>query len=143
MIGRSAYHEPFRILTTADRDIYGDTHAVVKTRQQVVEEMVPFIEEQLAQGVSLNSITRHMLGLFHGCKGGKAFRRHLADNVHKPGSGVHTFLAAVEKVPEDIRQGTAASDNPKTPYSFGPRSAQSENSAESSSDTAATRVQVG
>lgn len=66
MIGRSAYHEPFRILGTADRDIYSDPHGFSKTRQQVVEEMLPFVEEQLAAGVSLNSITRHMFGLFHG-----------------------------------------------------------------------------
>ena len=66
MIGRSAYHEPFRILGTADREIYSDPHGFSKTRQQVVEEMLPFVEEQLAAGVSLNSITRHMFGLFHG-----------------------------------------------------------------------------
>jgi tRNA-dihydrouridine synthase A len=113
MIGRSAYHEPYRILASADAHIFGNMlGGYRKTRQEVVDEMVPFIEEQLAQGVSLNSMTRHMIGLFHGCQGGRKFRQYLSDNVHKKDSGVHTFLRAVQEVPEEVRYGTASSDNP-------------------------------
>lgn len=111
MIGRSAYYDPFRILGTADREIFGDTSGYEKSRQQVVEEMAPFIQEQLDNREHLNSITRHMMGLFNGCKGGKLYRRYLSDNVHLKGSGVDTFLAAVEKVPEDVREGLVE-DNP-------------------------------
>lgn len=113
MIGRAAYNTPFQVLAEADRDIYGED-VTPKTRQEVLEQMLPFIEEQLAEGVSLNSITRHMLGLFHGCKGGKAFRRHLSDNVHKDGSGIHTLMEAVERVPLAVRMGLVP-DNFKEP----------------------------
>ena len=113
MIGRAAYNTPFQVLATADRDIYGAC-TPPKTRQQIVEEMLPFIETELAAGTSLNSMTRHMLGLFHGCQGGRAFRRHLSDNVHRPGSGIHTLLEAVEKVPREVRLGLSPA-NPKPP----------------------------
>jgi tRNA-dihydrouridine synthase A len=59
--------------------------------------MIPFIEHHLENGVRLNTITKHMLGLFHGCNGGRAFRRYISDNVRKE-SGIDVFLAAVEKV---------------------------------------------
>ena len=58
-------------------------------------------------------------------QGGRAFRRYISDNVHKQGAGAHTLLAAVEQVPEDIRRGTALSDNPKTPYPYGKHSPDS------------------
>jgi len=73
--------------------------------------MAPFIQEQLDGGEHLNSITRHMLGLFNACPGGKQYRRHLSDHVHLKGSGVETLLQAVALVPEDVRldrvQGSA------------------------------------
>jgi len=103
MIGRSAYHEPYKILSRADMEIYNDVNGYHKSRQQIIEEMLPFIDEQLKAGVSLNSITRHMQGLFHGCPGGRAFRRHLSENVHKEGSGSHTLWRAVENIPEEVR----------------------------------------
>ena len=60
--------------------------------------MVPFIEEELAQGVYLNHITLHILGLFHGQPGGRQFRRHLSENAHRPGSGIEVVLDALDKV---------------------------------------------
>jgi len=103
MIGRSAYYDPFRILGTADRVMYGDASGFEKSRQQIVEEMAPFIQEQLEAGEHLNSVTRHMLGLFNACPGGKQYRQHLSEHVHLKGSGVHTLLDAVHKVPEPVR----------------------------------------
>ena len=104
MIGRSAYYDPFRLLGTADRLIYGHPAGVEKSRQQIVDDMVPFIQEQLDGGQHLNTMTRHMMGLFNGCPGGKAFRRHLSDHVHLPGAGVQTLLDAVAHVPEHVRR---------------------------------------
>lgn len=66
----------------------------------------------MAKGVHLKSITRHMLGLFHGCSGGRAYRRHLSDHAHKVDLGVGVFLEAVAKVPLEVRLGQVE-DNPK------------------------------
>jgi len=109
MIGRAAYHEPWNVLADADHLIYGEEDAP-KTRQDIVNRMVPFIQKNLEDGVPLNSMTRHMLGLFHGCNGGRAFRRHLSENVRQ-GTGVEVLLEAVEKVPLEIRLGQVE-DNP-------------------------------
>ncbi|WP_259806848.1 tRNA dihydrouridine(20/20a) synthase DusA [Aliiroseovarius crassostreae] len=99
MIGRAAYHSPGEVLLTADRDIY---HADVKpkSRHQVVEEMYPYIERQLAQGLRLNAITRHMLGLFSGRPGARMWRRSLSEEAHKSGAGIDVVQKALSYVPE-------------------------------------------
>lgn len=75
-------------------------------------------------------------------QGGKAFRRHISDHVHKEGAGAHTFLDAVEHVPEDIRRGTALSDNPKAPYPF-ERGKRPSSSGDASSDCVSSEVPAG
>ena len=96
MIGREAYHNPY-ILAEMDRMIYhqpGD----YRTRYEVVIAMLPYIKEQLANGVRLHSITRHMLGLFHGIKGAKAWRRHLSEQGPKARADENVVLQALELV---------------------------------------------
>ncbi|MTV38027.1 tRNA dihydrouridine(20/20a) synthase DusA [Duganella radicis] len=82
MLGREAYHNPF-VMANFDQRYYGDTSAP-KTREQVLEAMVPYIQAQLAQygplGLKLNSITRHMLGIMTGLPGARAFRQTLSDS---------------------------------------------------------------
>lgn len=85
MIGREAYQNPW-ILADADSRLFRSDESP-PTRRQVVERMLPYIERQHVQGVPVHRITRHMLGLFQGIKGGRAWRRHLSENVHKPGTG--------------------------------------------------------
>jgi tRNA-dihydrouridine synthase A len=86
MVGRAAYHNPYPLLAEADRRLYGDDHPV-PSRAEVVERMRPYIVEQLALGARLHTITRHMLGLYHGMPGGRAWRRHLGERAVKPGAG--------------------------------------------------------
>jgi tRNA-dihydrouridine synthase A len=93
MIGREAYQNPW-ILADADSELFGSP-VTQRTRQQVVEAMLPFIEEQLTAGVPLIQITRHMLGLFHGQYGGRAWRRHLSENAHLQAAGVDTLRDAL------------------------------------------------
>lgn len=96
MIGRAAYHNPTDILSTADREIFGagtDSDPV-----QVVQQMLPYIEEHLTQGGKLNQVTRHMLGLFAGKPGARAWRRYLSEHATKPGAGPDTVLAALQHV---------------------------------------------
>ena len=95
MVGREAYQNPW-MMAEAD-SLYGST-APVTSRIEAIEAMYPYIEEQLSKGVHLGYITRHLLGLFHGQRGGKQFRRYLSENAHKQGAGVETLKQAVTKV---------------------------------------------
>jgi tRNA-dihydrouridine synthase A len=96
MLGRAAYREPWRLLDV-DPELFGAAapHATMKG---VFAAMVPYIEEQLAQGAKLHSMTRHFVGAFHAVPGARAFRRHLAENGVKPGAGVEVLRDAVARV---------------------------------------------
>jgi tRNA-dihydrouridine synthase A len=104
MLGRAAYQEPWRLLQT-DPALFGET-APYASMQQVFEAMRPYIEDQLARGTRLHSITRHFVGAFHGVPGARAFRRHLAENGAKSGAGVNVLRDAIALV--DDRAGVAA-----------------------------------
>ncbi|MGD1858296.1 MAG: tRNA dihydrouridine(20/20a) synthase DusA [Leptolyngbyaceae cyanobacterium] len=103
MIGRAAYDTPY-IFASADRDIYGTDAAL--TRHQVAMAMLPYIARWTAQGTKLHSITRHMLQLFHGVPGSRAWKRYLTDNSCRPGAGVATVKAALAQVPDPISKNT-------------------------------------
>jgi tRNA-dihydrouridine synthase A len=81
MLGREAYHNPY-LMAGWDARFYGDA-APVRSREQVLAAMIPYIANQLKQhgqhGLKLNSITRHMLGLMAGLPGARAFRQLLSD----------------------------------------------------------------
>lgn len=82
MMGREAYHNPYA-MATYDARFYGDERAP-KTRIEVLEAMIPYIQAQLdlyaSRGLKLNSITRHMLGLMAGLPGARAFRQIMSDS---------------------------------------------------------------
>jgi tRNA-dihydrouridine synthase A len=106
MLGRAAYHEPWRLLS-ADPELFGEAapYAVMK---DVFAAMTPYIEDQLAQGVRLHSMVRHFLGAFHGVPGARAFRRHLAENGVKPGAGVNVLRDAIALVEDRVPASMAA-----------------------------------
>jgi tRNA-dihydrouridine synthase A len=106
MLGRAAYQEPWRLLA-ADPELFGAT-APYATMKDVFEAMMPYIEDQLAQGARLHSITRHFVGAFHGVPGARAFRRHLAENGVKPGAGVNVLRDAIALVEERVVAPIAA-----------------------------------
>lgn len=95
MIGRAAYQSPY-ILADADRRIFGEVSPPL-SREAIVEAFLPYVEDQLTCGVPLKSITRHMLGLFNGLPGARAWRRHLSEEAHKPGAGPDVIPAALER----------------------------------------------
>ena len=105
MLGRAAYHEPWRLLA-ADPDLFGETAPHV-TMKSVFEAMIPYIEGELSRGTRLHSITRHFVGAFHGVPGARAFRRHLAENGVKPDAGVNVLRDAIARV-EDLLEILAA-----------------------------------
>jgi tRNA-dihydrouridine synthase A len=86
MIGRAAYQRPGDILLAADRVIYGASHD--NTAETALDAMRPYIAAQLAQGVRLASVTRHMLGLFAGQPGARQWRRILSEQAHRAGAGL-------------------------------------------------------
>ena len=96
MLGRAAYHDP-EILLLVDAELFG-APAPVADAHAAVEAFVPYIEAHLSEGVRLSSMTRHILGLFAGRPGARAFRRHLATEAVKPGAGVDVLRAAVAHV---------------------------------------------
>jgi len=96
MLGRAAYQEPWRLLDV-DPELFGEA-APYATMKDVFEAMFPYIEDQLAQGARLHSMTRHFVGAFHGVPGARAFRRHLAEKGVKPGAGVEVLRDAVALV---------------------------------------------
>ena len=96
MIGRAAYHQPAEILSQADRRIYGDGD---DTRaEDAVAAMLPYIERHLVGGGRLHQISRHMLGLFAGRPGARAWRRVLSEGATQPGAGPELVEAALMHV---------------------------------------------
>jgi tRNA-dihydrouridine synthase A len=96
MMGRAAYQEPWRLLAV-DPVLYGES-APFASAKTAAEALVPYLERELAHGTRLHAITRHILGLFRGVPGARAFRRHLATEGVKPGAGIATFRAALALV---------------------------------------------
>lgn len=89
MLGRAAYQNPY-LLAEADRLFFGDPHPV-PSRQDIIREMLPYINTELARGTRLHAMTRHMLGLFHGMPGGRIWRRRLGESTVEPGAGLEVL----------------------------------------------------
>jgi tRNA-dihydrouridine synthase A len=106
MLGRAAYQEPWRLLTV-DPELFGEP-APYATMTDVFAAMLPYIEAQLVQGTRLHSMTRHFVGAFHGVKGARAFRRHLAENGVRAGAGVKVLVDAMALVDDGAAAAMAA-----------------------------------
>lgn len=96
MIGREAYQNPW-ILAEADRRLFGDDHPIL-SRHQIIEQLMPFAQREFAQGNSISRITRHILGLFQGQPGARAWRRHISENAHRKGATPDLIIQAAEMV---------------------------------------------
>ncbi|WP_430910384.1 tRNA dihydrouridine(20/20a) synthase DusA [Methylobacterium sp. sgz302541] len=96
MMGRAAYSDP-ALLIGVDPELFGEP-APVADPFAAVEAFAPYVAEALAQGVRLHAITRHMLGLFNGRPGARAWRRHLATAGTAPEAGLDTLRAAAAMV---------------------------------------------
>jgi tRNA-dihydrouridine synthase A len=97
MIGREAYHNPW-LLSLVDQMLYGEEPASI-TRHEIMEQFYPYVTAELEHDTYLGHITRHILGIFHGQKGGKRFRRYLSENAHKKGASIDVLKEAVNLVP--------------------------------------------
>jgi tRNA-dihydrouridine synthase A len=100
MLGRLAYQQPY-VMAEVDRRFFAAENGLA-SRRQIVTAFLPYIENELASGTPLARMTRHMIGLFHGEPGGRAYRRILSEEAHRPGATVdvlHRALAATERPP--------------------------------------------
>ena len=96
MLGREAYQNPF-ILNEVDAVFFG-TATNVQTRTETLKKFIPYIEQELERGTPLHHMTRHILGLYKGQKGGKNFRRHLSENSYKKTADIGVLLDAISYV---------------------------------------------
>ena len=96
MLGRAAYHTPY-LLAEVDRRFYGAA-SPAPTRGEVLERFLPYVERKLGEGVRLHQMTRHILGLFQGQPGARAFRRHLSERACRPGAGADVLREAARLV---------------------------------------------
>jgi tRNA-dihydrouridine synthase A len=95
MLGRAAYHDPY-LLHRLDAAWWDGPQ---RTRAELLRAWRPYVEAQLARGTFLKHMTRHILGLFQGQRGGRAFRQILSEGAHRPGADwtlIETALAATD-----------------------------------------------
>ena len=96
MVGRAAYQNP-EMLLGVDPEIFGEP-APASDAFEAVEAYLPYVERQLAAGVRLHDMTRHMLGLFAGRPGARMYRQRLATQATRPGAGLATLREAIAAV---------------------------------------------
>jgi len=96
MLGREAYENPW-LLADADARLLGEAPAGA-TRERTLRRMLPYIARELAEGTPLAHITRHVLGLYRGQPGGRAFRRVISQQAHRAGAGIEVIETALAQM---------------------------------------------
>jgi tRNA-dihydrouridine synthase A len=96
MIGREAYQNPY-VLAAWERELLG-TKDSAPAREEIVQNLLPYVERELAEGTPLKAITRHLMGLFNGLPGARAWRRHLSEAAHRPGAGTEVIRHALAQI---------------------------------------------
>lgn len=99
MIGREAYQNPY-LLAQADQRIFA-SEATTKTRFEIMQQLMHYIEKQLSAGCKLSHITRHVLGLYQHQTGARLFRRYLAENSYREEADIAVLNTALECVEAD------------------------------------------
>jgi len=101
MMGRAAYQTPW-LLADVDATIFGASRTVA-SRAQALEAFKPYVARELGRGAPLNTMTRHVLGLFNGLPGARSYRRHLSEKAVKPRAG----LAVIDEALALVRESEA------------------------------------
>jgi tRNA-dihydrouridine synthase A len=96
MVGREAYQNPYGLAEW--EHVLLDRPGSLPSRLEVVEHLLPYVEKELAGGTPLGAITRHVLGLFNGLPGARAWRRHLSEASRRPGAGAEVIEEALSHV---------------------------------------------
>jgi len=108
MIGRAAYHTPY-LLAEIEKEIFKNEN--IPSRQDVIEQLIPYVKDELKKGVRLNQIMRHTLGLFHGQTGASYWKRYLSENMCVRDADVKKIDHIMDKIKYnnvDTRAGQSA-----------------------------------
>ena len=92
MIGREAYQNP-GLLAHVDQELFSAETPII-TEHEVLEKFIAYADRQMAEGVALKHMSKHILGLFQGQPGAKRFRRYISENAHKPDAGIEVLETA-------------------------------------------------
>jgi tRNA-dihydrouridine synthase A len=103
MLGRAAYHDPY-VLARIEHALFGTP---LPERAEILLRMRPYVQAQRARGQALQHIGRHVLGLFLGEPGARAFRRHLSENMHRADAGFEVIEAALDQLHAHARRQAA------------------------------------
>jgi tRNA-dihydrouridine synthase A len=95
MIGREAYQNPY-FLAEVEREIFGNKS--VRSRHDVIEAMIPYIDKSLQNDADLKDITRHILGLYQGLPGARRWRQILSREAYKPAANANVVREALKHV---------------------------------------------
>jgi len=100
MVGREAYSNPY-LLAAVDHEIYGAA-CEAPSRLEVAEQFMAYCQQQIDNGLKLKYMSRHMLGLFQGEYGARAFRRYISENAYKEGAGIEVLEQALKLTEKPI-----------------------------------------
>jgi tRNA-dihydrouridine synthase A len=106
MLGREVYDNPY-LLADIDLHLFGDSRPP-PSRHEVIERLKPYVARELADGAQLGHITRHILGLYRGQPGGRAFRRTLSEGVHHGAGDIELLDDALADVDAELPPAFAA-----------------------------------
>ncbi len=106
MFGRAAYKESWRLLDV-DAELFGERNGS-PTMKDALAALCDYIDAELARGVRLHAITRHLLGAFHAVPGARAFRRYLAENAGRPDASAQVLRDAIALIREPVAEAVAA-----------------------------------
>ena len=95
MIGRSIYHSPY-MLAEIEKEIFNNDN--VLSREQVIEQLVPYVKNEIKNGTRMNQIMRHTLGLFHGKTGSSFWKNYLTKNMCVRDADVQKIDHIMDKV---------------------------------------------
>jgi tRNA-dihydrouridine synthase A len=105
MLGRAAYQN-LSLLAEVDHRLYGAADPC--DIASAIEAFIPYVEAELAKGVRLNTVARHLIGLFQGVPGARAWRRYLAENATRPGAGTNVIReAAMFVLPQTVAESAS------------------------------------
>ncbi|MEE2688666.1 MAG: tRNA dihydrouridine(20/20a) synthase DusA [Pseudomonadota bacterium] len=103
MLGRAVYQDPF-ILAAIERNCFA-SEARFPSRRELASVMLEYIERELLSGTPLRAMTRHMLGIFHGFPGARAWRHCLSNTAHRTGAPLKAIQDALNRMPVEHTVG--------------------------------------
>ena len=105
MLGRAAYQTPW-LLADVDALFFGAA-PIIRSRGDILRALLPYTTGHVANGGRLHNVARHILGLYHGEPGGRAFRRHLSEYGVGRSAGVQVLEAAIALAEEALHKRSA------------------------------------